>query len=64
MRADFGVLTYLMHLLPVITLQFDPELSAFVSKGKVGSLISPQERRAGVLHASCLVPGEFTPRVD
>lgn len=37
MRADFGVLTYLMHLLPVITLQFDPELSAFVSKGKVGS---------------------------
>ncbi|CAM9833663.1 unnamed protein product [Pylaiella littoralis] len=35
MRTDFGVLTYLMHLLPAITLHFDPELSAFVSKCKV-----------------------------
>lgn len=35
MRSDFGVLTYLMHLVPVITHHFDPELSAFVSKCKV-----------------------------
>lgn len=35
MRPDFGVLTYLMHLVPVITHHFDPELSAFVSKCKV-----------------------------
>lgn len=36
MRADFSVLTYLMHLLPVIMHEFDPELAAFVSKCKVG----------------------------
>eukprot|EP00752_Nemacystus_decipiens_P009013 g8046.t1 len=35
MRSDFGVLTYLMHMVPVITHHFDPELSAFVSKCKV-----------------------------
>lgn len=35
MRSDFGVLTYLMHLVPVITQHFDPELSAFVSRCKV-----------------------------
>ncbi|CAN0551511.1 unnamed protein product, partial [Ectocarpus sp. 12 AP-2014] len=35
MREDFGVLTYLMHLLPVITLRFDKELSTFVSSSKV-----------------------------
>lgn len=37
MRSDFGVLTYLMHLVPVITHHFDPELSTFVSKCKVTS---------------------------
>ena len=36
MRADFSVLTYLMHLLPVIMHEFDPELAAFVSACKVG----------------------------
>ncbi|CAM9188904.1 unnamed protein product [Ectocarpus fasciculatus] len=35
MREDFGVLTYLMHLLPVITMRFDKELSTFVSSSKV-----------------------------
>ncbi|CAM9869171.1 unnamed protein product, partial [Laminaria digitata] len=35
MRADFSVLTYLMHLLPVIMHEFDPDLAAFVSKCKV-----------------------------
>ena len=35
MRAAFSVLTYLMHLLPVIMHEFDPELAAFVSKCKV-----------------------------
>lgn len=35
MRADFEVLTYLMHLIPVIMKEFDPQLAAFVSKAKV-----------------------------
>jgi len=57
MRADFGVLTYLMHLLPVITLQFDPDLSAFVSKAKVGIQFNYRrkyERGCYMLHALCL----------
>lgn len=36
MRQDFGVLTYLLHLVPAITRVFDPELAAFVTKSKVG----------------------------
>lgn len=51
MRNDFAVLTYLLHLVPVITAVFDSELSSFIAKSKVIESYWPTDSKAGVILA-------------